>query len=197
MAACEDLSFSDRDNQLPKAKEESSLGTGSLAPVNNQTVDETAPTEVTNNVTEIPEEEITTIAEDFELIEDTVIKNTKIVLDMATIKTDEYDLVIVADEFFSNHSVIQSFPLEQKAKEQTPGRNGGNVLIETKTAGGTLQLILNGERCRSLFQQKKIYLEENETNLPVAVGEMDKMLSIGKFAQRFLFLASWNFLRWD
>ena len=145
LSACEDLSFSDRDNQLPEAKEESSLGTGSLAPVNNQTVGETAPTEVTNNVTEISEEEITTIAEDFELAEDTVIKNTKVILDMATIKTGEYDLVIVADEFFSNHSVIQNFPFEQKAKEQIPGRNGGNVLIETKTAGGTLQLILNGE----------------------------------------------------
>ena len=160
LAACEDLSFLDRDSQLPKPKEESRVGTDSLAPVNNQTVDETDLTKVTNNVIEIPKEEITTIAEDFELIEDTVIKNTKVVLDMATVKTNEYDLVIVADEFFSNHSVIQSFSFEQKVKEKTPGRNGGNVLIETKTAGGTLQLILNGESAGVVPAKKNISIRE-------------------------------------
>ncbi|MDE0119828.1 MAG: hypothetical protein OXM55_07460 [Bdellovibrionales bacterium] len=163
LSACEDLSFSDEDSQLPKAKGESRIGTGSLAPANQQTVDETIIVETTDNTPEekvIPEEEITTIAEDFELTEDTVIKNTKVVLEMATIKTNEHDLVIVADEFFSNHSVIQNFPLEQKAAEQTSGRNGGNILVEAKTASGTLQVALSGESAGVVPAKRSISREE-------------------------------------
>ena len=91
------------------------------------------------------EEEITLISEDLELREDTVIQNRKVVLDMAVIKTFEHNLFIIAEEFVSNHSVIQNFPEDEKAKKFQNGRNGGNTLIETERAIGELQLVLNGE----------------------------------------------------
>ena len=167
LLACEDLPFTDEDVQ-PTTREESSIKTGGLSPANEQAADdnqaagnETVPVETPDNETEeegekkIPEEEITTISEEMELTENTVIQNTRVVLDMAAIKTGEHDLVIIADEFISNHSVIQNFPLEQKAIKETPGRNGGNILIETKAASGTLQLILNGEDAGPVPKKKK------------------------------------------
>ncbi len=167
-SACEDLSFSDEDSPLPKVKRESRVGTEGLSPVNEPeankpSVNEIVIIETTDNVLkekEIPENEITTIAEDFELTEDTVIKNTRVVLHLATIKTGEHDLVIVADEFLSNHSVIQNFPSKQKAKDQTPGRNGGNILIEAETARGMLKLILNGEDAGPVPAKRSISIEE-------------------------------------
>ena len=172
LIACEDLPFTDEDIS-PKTREESSIKTGGLSPANEQAANdtqaagnETALAETPDNETEeekekeIPEEEITTISEDMELTEDTVIQNTRVVLDMASIKTGEHDLVIIADEFISNHSVIQNFPLEQKAEKETPGRNGGNILIEAKTASGTLQLILNGEDAGPVPKKRNISREE-------------------------------------
>jgi len=55
------------------------------------------------------EEEITLISEELELTEDTVIKNRKVVLDMAQIKTHEHSLFIIAEKFHSNHSVLYVF----------------------------------------------------------------------------------------
>ena len=172
LLACEDLPFTDEDVQ-PTTREESSIKTGDLSPANEQTADdiqatgnETALTETSDNETEeekekeIPEEEITTISEEVVFAEDTVIQNTRVVLDMATIKTSEHDLIIIADEFISNHSVIQNFPLEQKAKKETSGRNGGNILIEAKKANGTLQLILNGEDAGPVPKKRNISREE-------------------------------------
>ena len=170
--ACEDLPFTDADIS-PTTREESSIKTGGLSPANEQVADdtqaagnETALTETPDNETEeekekeIPEEEITTISEEVVLAEDTVIQNTRVVLNMASIKTSEHDLVIIADEFISNHSVIQNFSIEQKAEKETPGRNGGNIRVEAKTASGTLQLILNGEDAGPAPAKRNISREE-------------------------------------
>ena len=58
---------------------------------------------------EIPEEETTVVSEDLELTEDIIIDDRKVVLNMVTVKTFEYDLSIIAEVFVSNHSVIQNF----------------------------------------------------------------------------------------
>ena len=63
---------------------------------------------------------------------------------MVKIKTLEHDLTIIADEFVSNHSIIQNFQEEQTAKEDEDGKSGGHVFIQAKTAKGNLRLILNG-----------------------------------------------------
>ena len=90
-------------------------------------------------------DEITVISGVLELGKDTVIQNKRVVLNMVTIKTFEHDLTIKAEEFISNHSVIQSFPEKPKAKKGKSGRDGGDILIETEIAQGKLQLVLNGE----------------------------------------------------
>ena len=94
----------------------------------------------------LSEDEITVISGVFELEKNTVIQNRKVVLSMVTVKTFEYNLTIRAEEFVSNYSVIQNFPEGQKAeKKGWSGRDGGDILIETEIAQGSLQLILNGE----------------------------------------------------
>ena len=94
---------------------------------------------------ELSEDEITLIEESIELTENTTIQNKRVILNMVTIKTFEHDLLIKADEFISNHSIIQSFEEKEKAKNNKDGRNGGSVLIEANNAKGELKLILNGE----------------------------------------------------
>ena len=89
-------------------------------------------------------EETTVVTEDMDLKATTVIQSKKVILE-ATVKTFQYDLIITADEFISNNAVIQNFPEGQKAKQNTHGKNGGHILIDTKKAKGNLQLILNGE----------------------------------------------------
>ena len=93
----------------------------------------------------IPEEETSVISGDLKLKEDLVIQDRKVVLNMARIKTFEHDLFILAEKFVSIHSVIQNFPEGKKGKRKKDGKSGGNILIETKTAEGELQLILNGQ----------------------------------------------------
>ena len=108
------------------------------------------------------EEEITLISEDLELTEDTVIKNRKVILDMAQIKTHEHSLFIIAEEFHSNHSVIQNFPEGRKAKKKEHGKNGGNILIEAEKAIGELQLVLNGEKGGRVPRRSKISKDERK-----------------------------------
>ena len=91
------------------------------------------------------EEETTTITEDMNLKANTVIHSQKVILE-ATVKTFQYDLTITTNEFISNNAVIQNFPEGQKTRQNTHGKNGGHILIETKKAKGNLQLILNGEQ---------------------------------------------------
>ena len=67
---------------------------------------------------QISEGETIFISENLELSKDTIIQNKKVVLNMVTIQTFEHDLTIIADEFVSNHSMIQNFPEGQKAGEQ-------------------------------------------------------------------------------
>ena len=55
---------------------------------------------------------------------------------MVTIQTLQHDLTIIAEEFISNHSFIQSFPEGQTANKKEIGRSGGHVLIKAKTAKG-------------------------------------------------------------
>ena len=65
---------------------------------------------------------------------------------MVTIQTLQHDLTIIAEEFISNHSFIQSFPEGQIANDKIEiGRSGGHVLIKAKTAQGSLGLTLSGE----------------------------------------------------
>ena len=108
------------------------------------------------------EEEITLISENLELKEDTVIKNRKIILDMAQIKTHEHSLFIIAEEFHSNHSVIQNFPEGKKAKKKEHGKNGGSIQIEAEKAIGELQLVLNGEKGGRVPRRSKISKAERK-----------------------------------
>ncbi|MDE0151973.1 MAG: hypothetical protein OXK80_05720 [Bdellovibrionales bacterium] len=101
--------------------------------------------EIPKNKDEFLEDEITLIEENMELTENTIIQNKRVILNMVTIKTFEYDLLIKADEFISNHSIIQNFEENEKARKNEDGKNGGSTLIETNTAKGELKLILNGE----------------------------------------------------
>lgn len=98
------------------------------------------------NEDEISKDEVTIIEEDMELTENAVIQNTRVILNMVTVKTFEHDLIIKADEFISNHSIIQNFEENKKAKKNENGKSGGGILIEANTAKGELQLILNGEK---------------------------------------------------
>ena len=79
---------------------------------------------------------------------------------MAIIQTFEHDLTIIADEFISDHSVIQNFPEGQKARERKNGISGGSILITAKTVTGNLQLILNGENAGSVPRKREISKEE-------------------------------------
>ena len=137
LPACEDLSFNDADIFSPEANPAQEI------PIPKTENKETP--NVDDNSEQISEEEITILLEDLELSENLVIQNKRVVLDMITIQTLQHDLTIIAEEFISNHSFIQSFPEGQTAKEKEIGRSGGHVLIKTKTVKGNLQLTLRGE----------------------------------------------------
>ena len=66
----------------------------------------------------IPEEETVIISGNLKLKEDLVIQDRKVVLNMARIKTSEYDLFILAEEFVSIHSIIQNFPENKRAERK-------------------------------------------------------------------------------
>ena len=167
---CGEIPFTDEDTQTPTTKPKvikeiqgpDSLQTETVPPLpqdttdvsieNTETIDEQTAeeTQVTEALPpETPpfsEEEITLISEDLELTEDTVIKNRKVILDMAQIKTHEHSLFIIAEEFYSNHSVIQNFPEGRKARKKEHGKTGGSIQIEAEKAIGELQLVLSGEK---------------------------------------------------
>ena len=173
---CDELSFTDEETQskglieAKKTEEESEI-----TPDNSKEA-ETSPLEIkeqspeTETPDEISEEETTLISENLKLTKDTIIQNRKVVLDMITIKTFEHDLFILAEEFVSNHSIIQNFPEKQKAKKFHNGENGGNILIETETATGELQLILNGEKAGRVPKVRELSKREKR-NLKGHDGE--------------------------
>ena len=122
---------------------------------------ETSPPEERELVTEpvsepISEEETTIISEDLKLTKDSIIQDRKVVLNRVTIKTFEHDLTIRAEEFISNHSIIQNFWERKEAKKRENAKNGGNILIETEVAQGELQLILNGEHGRRVSRNRSV-----------------------------------------
>ena len=127
--------------------------------------------ELQEEIKPLSEDEITLISEELELKEDTVIQNRKVVLDMLTVYTLEHDLIIKAEEFVSNHSLIQNFPEGQKSKKGKAGRSGGNILIETETATGELQLVLNGEEAGRVPNQRFLSRKERGKKLKGRRGE--------------------------
>ena len=104
----------------------------------------------------ISEEETTIISEDLKLTKDSVIQDRRVVLNKVTIKTFEHDLTIRAEEFISNHSIIQNFWERKEAKKRENAKNGGNILIEAEVAQGELQLILNGEHGRRVSRNRSV-----------------------------------------
>ena len=158
---CDELSFTNAETQGKDLIETKKPGEEPETTPDNLNEVEASPSEIKEQTPdEISEEETTLISEDMELTKDTVIQNRKVVLDMATIKTFEHNLVILTEEFISNHSVIQNFPEKQQAKKFEHGKDGGNIQIETGTAKGELQLILNGEKAD--FVSKFRHLSEKE-----------------------------------
>ena len=115
-----------------------------------------------SNEHEIIQENITIISEDLELKKHLIINSQKVVLDMAKLKTNEYNLAIIADEFLSKHSIIQNFPEGQKAKKRKEGKNGGNVSILTNKARGNLKLVLNGESGGFVSKRRVLTKEERQ-----------------------------------
>ncbi|MCZ0933343.1 MAG: hypothetical protein OXJ52_09365, partial [Oligoflexia bacterium] len=106
--------------------------------------------------------EIIVTSEDLELKENTIIKAQKVILNMVKVQTNEHSLIILADEFLSNHSVIQNFQEDQKAKKKEDGKHGGNTLILAYKASGNLKLILNGENGGKVSKRRVITKEERQ-----------------------------------
>ena len=165
LSGCEGLSFTNEDSQSAFSEKELERDKENREPNILISSAEDAETETNPPDGKKPflEKEITLISEDLELTEDTVIRNRKVVLDMAKIKTFEHDLLIVTEEFVSNHSIIQNFPEEQKAERGQDGRSGGNILIEAQTAKGELQLILNGEKAGSISRFRTLSNSESSS----------------------------------
>ena len=157
------------------------------------------PLEENNQIEEskqISEEETTFISEDLELSESITIQNKKVVLDMVTIKTLQYDLTIKADEFLSNHSVIQNFVEGQKAKKKEHGKSGGNILIEAKKASGNLKLILNGENAGRVPARRSISKKER-LKLKGKAGTNGRDAIYREFCRTETFLILQNIHCWD
>ena len=188
-SACEDLSFTDEDFFSSGAKSIQGITTSH----NESGIGNAA---LTEDSTEISEEETTFLSENLELSQDTIIQDKKVVLNMVTIKTFEYDLTIIADEFISNHSVIQNFPEGQKAREWKNGRSGGNVFITAKRAEGSLQLILNGENAGSVPRKREISKEER-LKLSGANGANGRDAIYRRFCRSHTFIFLTNRSCWD
>ena len=131
--------------------------------------------------------EVTILSEDLELSENTIIQNKKVVLDMMTIQTLQHDLTIIAEEFISNHSFIQSFPEGQTAKEKEDGRSGGHVLIKAKIAKGSLGLTFKRRKWGLCPYKANIKKRKSKTFRPVMV-QTDMMLFTILGAEIFIFL---------
>ena len=94
--ACEDLSFNDADIFSPEKQFVQEIPIPKAGNKETPNADK--------NREQISEEETTILSEDLELSENLVIQNRKVVLNMVSIQTNEYDLTILAEEFVSNHS---------------------------------------------------------------------------------------------
>ena len=135
--------------------------------------------------------EVIVISEDLELKESTIIKGKKVILDMVKVQTNEHSLTILADEFLSNHSVIQNFKGGQKAKKKEDGKPGGSILILVYKASGNLKLFLNGENAGKVSKRRILTREEKEELLGHN-GKNGRDAIYKKFCrkERFLFLTN-------
>ena len=115
-----------------------------------------------SNEHEIIQENITVISGDLELRKHLIINSQKVTLDMAKVKTNNYNLAIITSEFLSSHSVIQNFQEGEPAKKREEGKSGGNISILTNRARGDLKLILNGENGGKVSKRKVITKEERK-----------------------------------
>ena len=161
-SACDNISFTDEDFILSETKSSKEFNP------------------------KFSKEETTTLSKNFELSENTVIKNKKVIFNMVKIKTFQHDLTIIADEFISNHSIIQNFEEEQTAKENKKGKSGGHVLIQAKIAKGSLSLILNGENAGAVT--RRILSEEEKFELFGMNGRNGRNAVYGKLCEEFTFL---------
>ena len=139
----------------------------------------------------VSKQEAIIISEDLELKETIIIKGQKVILDMVKIQTNEHSLIIIADEFLSNHSVIQNFQENQKAKKRKDGKNGGKILILAYKASGNLKLVLNGEDGGKVSKRRVITKEEKEKLLG-SNGKNGRDAIYKKFCEieSFLFLTN-------
>ena len=136
----------------------------------------------------ISEEETIIISEDLKLTKDSIIQDRRVVLDRVTIKTFEHDLTIRAEEFISNHSIIQNFWERKEAKKRENAKNGGNILIEAEVAQGKLQLILNGEHGRRVSRNRSV----SRKKLKGQRGKNGQDAVYRKYCRDVKFLALWT-----
>ena len=156
LSACADLPFTNEDAFPPEIKKEKT------EEITTPDTEEAAiPETETPPVDQDALEESTILPESLELSEDTLIQNKTVILDKTIIHTRQYDLTIIAEEFISDHSVIRNFPDGETAEAKEIGKSGGHILIKTKKARGSLQLILNGEN-GGYVSRKKISKREKK-----------------------------------
>ncbi|MDE0092359.1 MAG: hypothetical protein OXN83_03625, partial [Oligoflexia bacterium] len=219
--SCEDLSFTDEDTlnerSINKQKQISEDKADSQFQRNSNTIkdyeeagDEVfnnkAPTENFNqdkgflaeeiknsNEHEIIQENITIISGSLELTKPLVINSPKVILDMATIKTNHYNLAIIADEFISNHSLIQNFEEEKRAKKREEGKSGGHISILANKARGNLKLVLSGESGGKVSRRRVLTVDERK-NLLGKSGKNGKDAVYKRICETksFLFLTNIN-----
>ncbi len=63
----------------------------------------------------------------------------------ASLTTNGENLLIIAGMVDSEGAMIQTFPVNQKAKVGTAGRHGGKIRIEAQGLRGTLHILMRGE----------------------------------------------------
>ena len=170
--SCEELNWTNED--IFKEKEEKKIKkdfqTQSILEIYNEIAKDNlnATTKLSNDSISKPETII--LSEDLELKETTIIKAKKVILEMVKIQTFEHNLIIITDEFLSNHSVIQNFKEDEKAKKKEDGRHGGNIFILANKVSGNLKLILNGENGGKVSKRRVLTVDERE-NLKGKAGK--------------------------
>ena len=161
--SCEELNWTDEDIFKEKAEKiKKDFQAQSIIKIYNKIAKDTFSSDSKSSNDLALKEEIITISENLELKETTIIKAKKVILDMVKVQTFEHSLIIIADEFLSNHSVIQNFKENEKAKKKENGRHGGSILILANKASGNLKLILNGENGGKVSTRRVLTNEEKE-----------------------------------
>ena len=165
--SCEELNWTDEDIFKETEKKEErgkkEFQTQSIIKIYNEIEKDTLfNTDKKLSNDSVSKSETIIISEDLKLKEATIIKSKKVILDMVKIQTFEHSLIIIADEFLSNHSVIQNFKEDERAKKKEDGRHGGNIFILANKASGNLKLVLNGENGGKVSKRKVLTSEERK-----------------------------------